>query len=58
MMFIFHIYYSFESGVIVGVNRFTLIFFNSDKINMKKTHITIIRSPWKKLSVPLWDTEM
>ena len=50
-MFIFHIYSSFETeGHCRDQGDFyllkTIISFNSGKINMKKTRIAIIKSPW------------
>ena len=57
-MFIFHIYSSFETeGICMDQGDIyllkTLISFNSGKINMKKTRITISHITMKNLSVPV-----
>ena len=56
-MFIFHIYNSFETeGHCMDQGDFyrqkNNNSFNSGKINMKKTRITIIISPWKNCLFP------
>ena len=56
-MFIFHIYSSFETdGHCRDQGHFyllkTIISFDSGKINMKKTRIAIIISPWKPCLSP------
>ena len=56
-MFVFHIYSSFETeGHCRDQGNFYLLIiiipFNSDKICIKKTRITIIISPWETCLSP------
>ena len=56
-MFVFHIYSSFETeGHCRDQGDFYLLIiiipFNSDKISIKKTRITIIISPWETCLSP------